>query len=1308
MVALVALVAAGALAAPAHAFVYWSNFADGTGTTIGRASADDGQGAAQDFIDGASGPEGVAVDGAHIYWANGGTHSIGRANLDGSSPQPDFIPGASDPFGVAVDGSHVYWTNVTTDSIGRANLDGSGAVNDFITGASDPAGIAVDGQHVYWVNAFSGFIGRANLDGAGVDQAFIRGINHPEAIALDAQHMYWTDEVDATIGRADLDGSGVDNNFITGASDPLWIAVDGQHIFWTNPLEGTIGRAKLDGSGLADRFITGATEPTGVAVDQAPLGPPAVSGERVLGVGQTSATVGAVVNPNGGPARYHVEWGPTASYGSVGPDLPSGPPLSGQGDQAVAAQLTGLMPSTAYHWRIVASNSSGGTPGADQTLATSAGGPAPIAGFTITPPPVSGARTVLSATGSSGNGSPIVSYRWDWTDDGTFDATCGGGDPVAMPAFLQTGTYHVGLQVTSADGQSAFATSTVTVSHVPTGAAHGAGLVAGYACGSVVHDALCTNHIKWDLIVADALDNGCFTEVPVKPWAGGTTICQVCARDASAGEPVAYAPPSVAGWFHRTDAKTWQATGRVLVNGVIIAPLTQLVGVGDRQGRRFQQRQTSVLINEVDDSIYAASADVSVKGTGRFPDTVLARGATINKHLPVSAVAPPGLFGAGDRPAVVGGSHPRALPDSDQDPNPCEDPGVQALPELAQLGDPTSIGSKISGFPLSGPDPVTVRVVGGQVVVCVDVELPPGTFGPCASGDPFVLKATLIANQNGLVLQDLHAHLPCAVIAGVVFEQVFFDYDAAGQNWSAGGTVEAIPGVSLSGQITFVGGRFNQAIVGLGNSTVPVAPWQLTQAEIEVDPTHTSGTVTLSLWPPIPGLNESLLDVTGGFDYWWDGNHPHPGDPPLLQVSGMASTFGYQVAHGELDFLPTLSPPQLWVHAGLHADFLGVVQIDAHLDGGIWNFAPLHFDFEAGATLSLLDLVHVSGMALVSDNGAVGCVDVNFLPFGPPVWVGVGVHWVSPIPYTMWGNCDLGRERDAGAMPSADVGHLVGRAVGSAFMVPVGRGTRYEVIGATGAGAPPAVALEGPRGQRFTAPGEQPMLGAREVVLHDAATNTTFVIIRKPSAGRWTVSALPGSPQITAVRFAATLPPVSVHARVNGTGHRRTLAYRIDRTPGQVVEFFERGDRWERPIGRVTGGGRGTIHFAPAPAGRGRRAIVAVVKQFGRTRRELTVTSYVAPPPAPLGRPAGLRVVRRGTSLIVGWRAVSGAMAYAVEVTTGRRHAVTTVVRGRRFTFRGVAPATPALITVTALDSRRRSAPGSVHVGGAKHRRRSS
>ncbi len=85
----------------------------------------------------------MAVNADHVYWTNGSTGTIGRANLDGTGANQSFITGAG-PFGVAVDADHVYWTNFTTGSIGLANLDGTGANQSLLTGATVPFGVAVD------------------------------------------------------------------------------------------------------------------------------------------------------------------------------------------------------------------------------------------------------------------------------------------------------------------------------------------------------------------------------------------------------------------------------------------------------------------------------------------------------------------------------------------------------------------------------------------------------------------------------------------------------------------------------------------------------------------------------------------------------------------------------------------------------------------------------------------------------------------------------------------------------------------------------------------------------------------------------------------------------------------------------------------------------------------------------------------------------------------------------------------------------------------------------------------------------------
>ncbi len=162
---------------------------------------------------------------AYLYSANGGTNSIGRANLDGSGASQSFVVGANSPLDVAVDAGHVYWANDGTGKIGRANLNGSGINQSFInTGSSFVRGLAVDGGHIYWASFST--IGRANLNGTGIDQSFITGAAAPYGVAVDAAHVYWANHTSTTIGRANLNGAGVKQNFLAGGSGLAGLAVD--------------------------------------------------------------------------------------------------------------------------------------------------------------------------------------------------------------------------------------------------------------------------------------------------------------------------------------------------------------------------------------------------------------------------------------------------------------------------------------------------------------------------------------------------------------------------------------------------------------------------------------------------------------------------------------------------------------------------------------------------------------------------------------------------------------------------------------------------------------------------------------------------------------------------------------------------------------------------------------------------------------------------------------------------------------------------------------------------------------------------
>lgn len=74
--------------------------------------------------------------------------------------------------------------------------------------------------------------------------------------------------------------------------------------------------------------------------------------------GASSETLRAEVDPNGSETTYQVEYGETASYGTVAPAT-VGDIGSGTTNVPVAVQLSGLKGNTTYHYRLVATNAAG-------------------------------------------------------------------------------------------------------------------------------------------------------------------------------------------------------------------------------------------------------------------------------------------------------------------------------------------------------------------------------------------------------------------------------------------------------------------------------------------------------------------------------------------------------------------------------------------------------------------------------------------------------------------------------------------------------------------------------------------------------------------------------------------------------------------------------------------------------------------------------------------------------------------------------------------------------------------------------------
>ena len=300
LVLAVIAVLGGALAGRAEGYVYWAN-ADPLGNgAIGRANLD-GTGVAGLFVrvddHHVDSPCGVAVDGNHIYWVNNwstiiGDHgaSIGRANLDGSGVDENFIPlDAADntPCGVAVDGAHVYWANQEIH-IGRANLDGSGVDENFIP-VEHPLRLSQRGggrqrAHLL-VTASSARSGEPTWTGAewtrtsspSTASTWLAGWRSRVRTCTGAHQVVENVEAsvaNSSIGRANLNGSGVNESFIpfddgpSPSSAPPVLPAGWRSTARMSTGGGAfIGRANLNGSGVNQSFIPSQRDACGVAVD---------------------------------------------------------------------------------------------------------------------------------------------------------------------------------------------------------------------------------------------------------------------------------------------------------------------------------------------------------------------------------------------------------------------------------------------------------------------------------------------------------------------------------------------------------------------------------------------------------------------------------------------------------------------------------------------------------------------------------------------------------------------------------------------------------------------------------------------------------------------------------------------------------------------------------------------------------------------------------------------------------------------------------------------------------------------------------
>ena len=462
----------------------------------------------------------AARAGAFVYWSNNSlglaVGTVGRSNLDGSAVDQSFSMAGNTPQGVAVDGAHLYAGLHNPDRIERSNLDGSGVDQSFITGlGAAVTGVAVDGSTSTGPTPSPATIGRANLDGTGVDQSFITGASAPTGWRSTASTSTGPTTAAARSGGRTSTAPASNQSFITGAEQPVrgrgrrpahlldqlgnehdrageprrhrrgpelhhrrrsarsgWRST-AEHIYWANfgrhanfgtIVTTTIGRANLDGSGLDENFITGADSPDGVAVDS--LEPPSAS--IMTPVAGATYAVGQVVDSSFG-----------CREGTSGPGIAS---CLDQGGRASGAAIDTSTIGT--HTLTVTATSSDRATGSASVRYTVAAAPSASIQSPVTGASYAVGQVVHSSFGCSEGafGPGIASCR---------DAK-GADAPAGVIDTSRAGRFAYRVTVISKDGQTATASIGYTVQAPPSasvttpadGATYTRGqtLIANYAC----------------------------------------------------------------------------------------------------------------------------------------------------------------------------------------------------------------------------------------------------------------------------------------------------------------------------------------------------------------------------------------------------------------------------------------------------------------------------------------------------------------------------------------------------------------------------------------------------------------------------------------------------------------------------------------------------------------------------------------------------------------------------------------------------------------------------------------------------------
>jgi virginiamycin B lyase len=306
-------------------------------------------------------PEHIVAGPDGALWfdePNTGPPAVGRITTAGVLTEFALAYPQIGTWGIAVGSDGNLWvSDYFEGKLWRMAKDGTVTGGPFAVGAG-PLGLVTGPDGNLWVTEFvASKIGVVSTTGTLLHEYPVA--HKPMEIAVGPDGALWFTANDcppiqcgggggaAEVGRITTNGNLFEKPL---ATDTLLGAISGGpdgNMWFTSEQLGTVSRITV---------------------------PPAATTGAASNVQSASATLAGTGNDRSQAGTSHFEYGPTTGYGSATADtaLPAS-----AADQSASAGLTGLSPSTLYHYRLVVVNGTDMAVGADQTLTTAAATPSP-------------------------------------------------------------------------------------------------------------------------------------------------------------------------------------------------------------------------------------------------------------------------------------------------------------------------------------------------------------------------------------------------------------------------------------------------------------------------------------------------------------------------------------------------------------------------------------------------------------------------------------------------------------------------------------------------------------------------------------------------------------------------------------------------------------------------------------------------------------------------------------------------------------------------------------------------------------------